>query len=134
VVSRSMSVTTVAKSFASTRKNLEKALRTGPVGITNLNIAFDTPSGSIGSRIGVKGNVADADGFLCDVIHQLGLGKVTANTACKLFELLLEPATTKAADGMPRTASGNVQVKPSQRQANFSADSSSSFTDLVGGR
>jgi hypothetical protein len=27
-----------------------------------------------------------------------------------------------------------VQVKPSQRQASYSADSSSSFTDLVGGR
>ena len=127
-------LTTVAKSFASTRKNLEKALRTGPVGITNLNIAFDQPSGSIGSRIGVKGNVADSDGFLCDVIHQLGLGKAVANTACKLFELLLEPVVTKASDAMPRTASGNVQVKPSQRQANYSADSSSSFTDLVGGR
>jgi len=125
---------TVAKSFASTRKNLEKALRTGPVGITNLNIAFDNLSGSIGSRIGIKGNIADADGFLCGVVQQLGLGKVTANTACKLLELLLEPVGTKAAGSMPRQTTGSMQVKPSTTQARYSADSSSSFDDLVGGR
>jgi phospholipid/cholesterol/gamma-HCH transport system substrate-binding protein len=126
----------VAKAFASERKSLEKALRTGPVGITNLNIAFDPMSGSIGSRIGVKGNIADSDGFLCDVVKQLGLPKLQANTACKLLELLLEPAATKAADQMPRQTGthGSVRVSPASTQAHYSADSSSSFDDLVGGR
>jgi len=123
-------LTTVVKSFASTRKNLEKALRTGPTAITNLNIAFDPLTGSIGSRIGIKGNIADSDGFLCGVVQQLGMPKATANAACKLLELLLEPVGGQVYEQMPRS----MKVTPAKTQAHYSADSSSSFDDLVGGR
>ena len=68
-------LTTVVKSFASTRKDLEKALRTGPTAISNLNIAFDPMTGTIGSPDRDQGNVADADGFLCGVVQQLGMPK-----------------------------------------------------------
>jgi virulence factor Mce-like protein len=128
---------TVAKSFASTKTNLERALRTGPVAITNLNVAYDTLTGSIGSRIGIKGNIADADGFLCGVIQQLGLPKLQADTACKLFKLLIEPVGTNAASKMARGQTdprGSMQVRPAKTQANYSSDSTSSINDLVGGR
>lgn len=83
----------IMRTIASERDSLDTALEVAPVAMGNLVLAFNTESGSIGSRIGVSGNVADADGFLCLVVRQSDLPQASKDLACDLFKALLEPAT-----------------------------------------
>ena len=82
----------VMRTIASERASLDTALNVAPVAIGNLFLAYNTESGSIGSRIGASGNAFNADGFLCSVVQQSDLPKVSKDLACKLFAALLEPA------------------------------------------
>ncbi|CAN5414745.1 MCE family protein [soil metagenome] len=82
----------VMRTIASESDSLNTALDVAPVAIGNLFLAYNTESGSIGSRIGVSGNLFDADGFLCSVVQQSGLPKLSKDLACQLFAALLEPA------------------------------------------
>ena len=75
----------------SEKTNLDTALRIAPVAIGNLVLAYNSESGTIGSRIGVSGNVWDADGFLCSVVQQSALPRVSKDLACEIFATLLEP-------------------------------------------
>jgi phospholipid/cholesterol/gamma-HCH transport system substrate-binding protein len=84
-------LTRVMKTINSERSSIDDALRVAPVAIGNLGLAFNHQSGTIGSRIGISGNLWDADGFLCAVVQQAGLPRAAANLACRLFEQLLEP-------------------------------------------
>lgn len=128
-------LTKVAQAFASERESLDKALRAGPVGLSNLNVAFDFGSGTIGSRIGIQGNIGDVDGFLCGVVQQIGLSALQGKAACQLFKLLLEPLGEAGANAMGGNAgTGTVNMTPAQTQARFSGDTSSSTSDLIGGR
>ena len=52
------------------------------------------PSGTIGSRIGIQGNIWDADGFLCAIVQQSDMPQVSKDLACTIFEQLLEPVTS----------------------------------------
>lgn len=81
----------VMRTIASERASLDTALNVAPVAIGNLFLAYNTESGSIGSRIGVSGNAFNADGFLCSVVQQSDLPKVSKDLACQLFAALLEP-------------------------------------------
>ncbi|MFB9311954.1 MCE family protein [Nocardioides plantarum] len=83
----------VVRAIASEKGSLDTALDVAPVAIGNLVLAYNSQSGSVGSRIGVTGNVADADGFLCLVVQQSDLPKISKDLACDLFEALLEPVT-----------------------------------------
>lgn len=84
-------LTRVMKAINSERSSIDTALRVAPVAIGNLGLAYNTQTGTIGSRIGISGNVWDADGFLCAVVQQAGLPRAAADLACRLFEQLLEP-------------------------------------------
>ena len=88
-------LTRVVKNLDSERDSLDTALTVAPVAMGNLALAFNNESNSIGSRIGIGGNVWDADGFLCGIVQQAGLPRVSADLACELFEMLLEPVTTQ---------------------------------------
>lgn len=126
----------VARTMASEKDSIQQALIAGPVGISNLNIAFDVATGSIGSRIGVQGNIADADGFLCAVVQQADLPKATRDLACALFEQILEPVGTGIADKMSgRTGPSSApELTAAQVNARYSSDQSTSLADLTGGR
>ena len=52
-------------SSATSRRPCETVLDIAPSSMGNLAVAFDPKSGSIGSRLTVKGNRRDLDGFLC---------------------------------------------------------------------
>ncbi|WP_243057436.1 MCE family protein [Nocardioides sp. SR21] len=84
-------LTRVMKTINSERDSIDDALRVAPVAIGNLGLAFNSQTGTIGSRIGISGNLWDADGFLCGVVQQAGLPRAAADLACRLFEQLLEP-------------------------------------------
>jgi phospholipid/cholesterol/gamma-HCH transport system substrate-binding protein len=84
-------LTRVMKTINSEKASIDTALRVAPVAIGNLSLAFNNKSGSIGSRIGISGNVWDADGFLCGVVQQSSLPRASKDLACTLFKQLLEP-------------------------------------------
>lgn len=81
-------LTTVLDVLVKEKDSLALALEKGPLGASNLAVAFDTKTGSIGSRINVAGNVEDLDGFLCAIVKNAQIP--SAKTACALFEQLLE--------------------------------------------
>jgi len=106
-------LTRVVKNLDSERDSLDTALTVAPVAMGNLALAFNNESNSIGSRIGIGGNVWDADGFLCGIVQQAGLPRVSADLACELFEMLLEPITTQVPFIPPehsRRPSGTIEI------------------------
>ncbi|MDQ4054590.1 MAG: MCE family protein [Actinomycetota bacterium] len=104
----------VMKAINSERDSLDKALTVAPVAIGNLVLAFNTRSGSIGSRIGIDGNIADADGLLCAVVQQSDLPAPSKKLACEIFERLLEPllASDQKAPAAGRTTAPRQQNAP----------------------
>jgi phospholipid/cholesterol/gamma-HCH transport system substrate-binding protein len=125
-------LTRVMRTIASEKDSLDRALRVAPVGIGNLNAAFDAESGSIGSRVFAQGNIGDADGFLCSVVQQTDLPRASKDLACRVFEMVIEPAGSQVYENSGSTAPAPEQ--PGQTQARFSTDTSSSLSDLTGGR
>lgn len=123
-------LTRVMKNIASEKEHLAKALRHGPLGLSNLTLAYNAETGTIGSRIGVEGNIADVDGFLCSIVAQSQVPKVTRDLACDLFERLLEPAV---AGGGQRPAVAGPAVEAEETQARYADGSDTSLTGLLGG-
>lgn len=99
-------LTRVMKTINSEKSSIDDALRVAPVAIGNLGLAFNHQTGTVGSRIGISGNVWDADGFLCAVVQQAGLPRAAADLACRLFEQLLEPVTDQLPTIPPATPGG----------------------------
>lgn len=104
-------LTSIVKTINSEKTNLDTALRVAPVAIGNLVLAYNSKSGTIGSRIGTSGNVWDADGFLCSVVQQSALPKVSKQLACQIFKTLLEQITSQVPTGPP-TPKGARAVAP----------------------
>ena len=102
-------LTRVMKTINSEKSSIDTALRIAPVAIGNLSLAFNHQTGTIGSRIGISGNVWDADGFLCAVVQQAGLPRAAANLACRLFGQLLEPVEGQVPT-IPPGSSGRQQA------------------------
>ena len=84
-------LTQVMKTINSEKDSIDTALRVAPTAIGNLALAYNNQSGSIGSRIGISGNLWDADAFLCGIVQQTQLPRIAKDAACKLFKQLLEP-------------------------------------------
>ena len=79
------------KTINSERDSIDTALAVAPVAINNLTLAYNAESGTIGSRIGIQGQLWDADGFLCAIVQQSQMPQVSKDLACTIFEQLLEP-------------------------------------------
>ena len=109
-------LTRVVKTVNSERDSLDTALTVAPVAMGNLVLAFNTQSGSIGSRIGFEGNVADADGLLCAVVQQSDMPANLKKLACQIFKEVLEPLLP-AKGGKPKqsTESAKAPATPQQR-------------------
>jgi phospholipid/cholesterol/gamma-HCH transport system substrate-binding protein len=109
-------LTRVMQTINSEKSSLDTALRIAPTAIGNLSLAYNAETGTIGSRIGISGNLWDADGFLCALVQNASIGKAAANLACGLFKTLLEPvegqlptippAVPQRQGGVNRPASG----------------------------
>jgi phospholipid/cholesterol/gamma-HCH transport system substrate-binding protein len=90
----------VMKTINSERNSLDAALNVAPVAMDNLVLAYNSKTGSVGSRIGISPNIWDADGFLCGLIMQYRIPKASKNLACQLLSALLEPITNEL-PGLP---------------------------------
>jgi virulence factor Mce-like protein len=106
-------LTTIVKTMGDEKDALEAILDIGPSAMGNLVVAFDPKTGSIGSRLGIKGNVQDLDGLLCQLVRA-GQPQ-SADAACALFKALLEPVLTQAGSNIKAPArpapSGTRAVK-----------------------
>lgn len=96
----------VVRVIASERDSLDEALSVAPVAMGNLFLAFNTESGSVGSRIGISGNLFDADGFLCAIVQQSGLPAVSKDLTCQILAALLEPAENQLPTIPPAARTG----------------------------
>jgi phospholipid/cholesterol/gamma-HCH transport system substrate-binding protein len=106
----------VMKTINSERDSLDTALTVAPVAMGNLVLAFNTQSGSIGSRIGFDGNIADADGLLCAVVQQSDLPPAAKRLACQIFEEVLEPLLPATSSTTPKPGTATKGAAGPQRQ------------------
>ena len=81
----------ILKTIDSERANLDTALAVAPVAIGNLVLAYNTESGTIGSRITLNGNVQAADQLLCSLITFAEVPNAVRRPACALFDALVGP-------------------------------------------
>ncbi len=100
-------LTRLMKTINSERDSIDTALAVAPVAINNLTLAFNSESGTIGSRIGIQGQLWDADGFLCAIVQQSQMPQVSKDLACTIFEQLLTPIQ----DNIPEIPSGKQSGK-----------------------
>jgi phospholipid/cholesterol/gamma-HCH transport system substrate-binding protein len=98
-------LTRVMKTINSERDSIDTALAVAPVAINNLTLAYNNESGTIGSRIGIQGQLWDSDGFLCAIVQQSQMPQVGKDLACSIFKQLLEPVEN------------NIPAIPSGKQA-----------------
>jgi virulence factor Mce-like protein len=126
-------LTRVMKTINSEKESIDDALRIAPVAIGNLSLAYNNRSGSIGSRIGIQGQLWDTDGFLCAVVQQSSLPRASANLACKIFAQLLQPVEGQ----IPAIPSGRNQPArdrvATDTQQRYVVDDSPTFDELLGG-
>ncbi len=146
-------LTTLMKTINSEKDSIDTALSVAPVAIGNLTLAYNQESGTIGSRIGIQGQLWDADGFLCAIVQQSQLPKASKDLACSIFAQLLEPVENQvpaipgsgsgkqagqvddaSGTGRPAADHGAQEAQQANRtQAAYAPDDSPSLTGLLGG-
>ena len=143
-------LTRVMKTINSERDSIDTALAIAPVAINNLTLAYNTESGTIGSRIGIQGQLWDADGFLCGIVQQSQMPQASKDLACTIFKQLLQPVESNIpaipgsgkqagqvddASGTGRAPAGAADdaAVAAQTQARYSADSTPTLAGLLGG-
>ena len=133
-------LTRVMQTINSEKDSIDTALRVAPTAIGNLSLAYNSQTGTIGSRIGVSGNLWDADGFLCSVVQQADLPGKSADLACALFKQLLEPvenqlptippsSSRSSGSAVNRSATGDEATSVQQQYG----ESGGSLSHLMGG-
>jgi phospholipid/cholesterol/gamma-HCH transport system substrate-binding protein len=126
-------LTRVMKTINSEKDSIDTALRVAPVAIGNLTLAYNSKSGTIGSRIGLSGNLWDADGFLCGLVQQSTLPRASKNLACRLFKQLLEPVEGQLPTIPPGPAKQPGRPPATSLQRQYAGSGGGSLTDLMGG-
>ncbi|HEU5456647.1 MAG TPA: MCE family protein [Nocardioides sp.] len=133
-------ITRVMKTINSERDSLDTVLRVGPLALGNLAVAFNTQTGSIGSRIGLQGTFGNPDGLLCAIVMQSDMPRPSKNLACKIFTQLLEPVVGQVPNGGPPSGPPDLPVKLSDVDSDsrtvpkqYASDEQASLDTLLGG-
>ena len=135
-------LTRVMRTINSEKKSIDTALRIAPVAIGNLTVAYNSETGTIGSRIGVSGNLWDADGFLCAIVQQSDLPRPSKNLACRIFAQLLEPVENQLPTVPPGPARQGRRAAPRGQatapapafdQSRYVGGDDATLTGLLGG-
>lgn len=132
-------LTRVMKTINSERDSINVALHAAPLAIGNLALAYDTRTGSIGSRIGLQGTFGDPDGLLCAIVQQKpGMPKADKDLACQIFKQLLEPIANQTS--MPAAQQQKQKVdlssldpRSTRVQQQYAAGSPGGLSSLIGG-
>ena len=118
-------LTGVVGSLAKEKDALAVVLEKGPLGAGNLALAYDVPSGSIGSRVQLGPLASDFDGFLCGVVsNSLKDNPDDAKAACALLKTLVDPLNL----GLPDLGAG-----PKQKPGLGSKAPQNTLNGLLGG-
>jgi virulence factor Mce-like protein len=140
-------LTQLMKTINSERDSIDTALDVAPVAINNLTLAYNNESGTIGSRIGIQGQLWDSDGFLCAIVQQSQMPRASKDLACTIFKQLLEPieknippipgsgkqagkVDDSAATGQPREVTPG---RAKQTAVRSTTDDTPTFSELLGG-
>lgn len=129
-------LTRVLKTISSEKESLDDALQVAPLAIGNLSLAYNNATGTIGSRIGVNGNLADLDGFLCSVVQQSRMPRASKDLACALFEQLIEPAGGQAARSpasRQKLDLSDLDAASRQVAQQYATGEAATLQDLLGG-
>jgi phospholipid/cholesterol/gamma-HCH transport system substrate-binding protein len=140
-------LTQLMKTINSERDSIDTALDVAPVAINNLTLAYNNESGTIGSRIGIQGQLWDSDGFLCAIVQQSQMPRASKDLACSIFKQLLEPIEQNIPElpssgkqaGRVDDAAGTGRpgdVTPGsakQTAVRSTTDDSPTFAELLGG-
>lgn len=134
-------LTRVLGTINSEKESIDTALNVAPVAINNLVLAFDTDSGSIGSRINTGENVLNLGDLLCTQLQQSDLPGAEKKLACKVFEILTEPLTKNAPPTFPpgpsdessRTSQSSPETAPDGIDEAYLSDAPPTLATLLGG-
>lgn len=135
-------LTRVMTNIASETENIETAVRVAPVAMGNLHMGFEHVSGSQSSRVGIGGNIWDADGLICAIVQQnAGMPAALKDTACEIIEALIEPITANLpwlppeyASAVPSGADTSKGLRmPAVTEATYSSGDGASVEGLLGG-
>lgn len=114
-------LTSTVGALAKEKDALVTVLEKGPLGIGNLSVAYDVPSGSIGARIQFGPTPANFGNFLCGVVANSG---VKDPAVCALLKQITAPLGQQ----MP-----NIGAGPRQSPRFGNNRPASSFDGLLGG-
>jgi phospholipid/cholesterol/gamma-HCH transport system substrate-binding protein len=135
----------VLKTIDSERENLDTALAVAPVAMGNLFLAYNTESGTIGSRITLNGNVQAADQLLCSLLTYAEVPDAVRRPACALFDAVVGPVADNAGPIPPPgnragalgqgagSGGGATQPLPTTAVDRFATDSDADLDGLLGG-
>lgn len=124
-------LTAVLDVLVKEQDSLATALEKGPLGASNLALAFDSTTGSIGSRVQVGPNAEDLDGFLCAVVQNAQIPD--ADTACRLFKQIYDPVGGALGGGTPTLPDLGVRLPVPDGERNGSREPATSMDQLLGG-
>lgn len=142
-------LTRVMTNIASETDNIETAVRVAPVAMGNLHLGFENVSGSQSSRVGIGGNIWDADGLICAIVQQNpAMPASLKDVACDVIAALIEPIVANLpwlppeyASSMPRGGASGAGVAdtdkglqvPRLQEATYSTGDDASIDTLLGG-
>ena len=128
-------LTRVMKTINSERESIDTALRAGPLALSNLAVAYNNQTGSIGSRIGLKGSFGHPEDLLCSFVMQADMPEASRKLACQIFNDLLEPVGQDPPDGPPDLPVRLSDVDPDARTVprQYAGDSPATLDTLIGG-
>lgn len=135
-------LTRVMTNIASETENIETAVRVAPVAMGNLHMGFEHVSGTQSSRIGIGGNIWDADGLICAIVQQNpGMPTALKDTACDIIKALIEPIVANLpwlppeyASAVPSGADTSKGIRmPTTTEATYSTGDGASVEGLLGG-
>ncbi len=129
-------LTRVMKTINSERDNLDTALTAGPLALGNLAVAYNTQTGSIGSRIGLQGTFGHPEDLLCSFVMQSDMPRPSKDLACKIFNDILGPVGGQdPPDGPPDLPVRLSDVDPDSRTVprHYTGDGRATLGTLIGG-
>lgn len=135
-------LTRVMSNIASETDNIETAVRVAPVAMGNLLMGFEPVSGSQSSRVGIGGNVWDADGLICAILQQnKSMPPALKDVACDVISALMEPIVKNLpwlppeyASYVPSSADTDKGIRvPAAIEASYSTGDQASVNSLLGG-
>jgi phospholipid/cholesterol/gamma-HCH transport system substrate-binding protein len=119
------SLSSVLGAIASEKDALGTALQLGPLGLSNLTLAYDVKTGSIGSRLQIGPTAQSLGNVLCDIVVNAKIAN--AGLACQVLKKITAPlaGATSTNVGAGRQSTSNVKLG--------AARPSTSFSGLLGG-